>query len=89
MVANITDKVKSYFKNVVGGKNVYKIRNINVRSWPITALENKSITIKQFDNRIKRLNKLRDDLKEKEQEFINEMWEQEREVQQDMSRGGL
>ena len=52
-------------------------------------LEREAITIKEFENRIKRLNKLRDDLKEKEQELINEMWEQEREVQQDMSRGGL
>lgn len=55
----------------------------------VTALERKVITIKQFENRIKRLNKLRDDLEEKQQEFINEMWKQEREVQQDMSRGGL
>ena len=55
----------------------------------IILLEREAITIKEFENRIKRLNKLRDDLKEKEQELINEMWEQEREVQQDMSRGGL
>ena len=55
----------------------------------IILLEREAITIKEFENRIKRLNKLRDDLEEKEQEFVNEMWEQEREVQQDMSRGGL
>lgn len=55
----------------------------------ITAMENGTITLKQFDCRIKRIKKLRDDLKEKEQEFISEMDEQEKQLQQDMSRGGL
>ena len=55
----------------------------------ITLLEREAINIKECENRIKRLNKLRDDLEEKEQEFISEIWEQEREMQNDMSRGGL
>lgn len=55
----------------------------------ITALERNVITQAQFNNRILKLNKMKDDLKEKEQEYINEMWEQEREVQISMSRGGL
>ena len=52
-------------------------------------LEREAINIKECENRIKRLNKLRDDLEEKEQEYINEIWEQEREEQISMSRGGL
>ena len=70
----------------------------------ITSLERKVITKKQFNFRINKLNKMRDDFKkeeqklidemnddleEKEYEFISEMWEQERQVQQDISRGGL
>ena len=55
----------------------------------ITALERKVITTKQFENRIKRLNKIKEDLEEMQQEFIGEMAEKDREVQQDMSRGGL
>ena len=70
----------------------------------ITSLERKVITKKQFNFRINKLNKMKDDFKkeeqklidemnddleEKEYEFISEIWEQEREVQQDMSRGGL
>ena len=70
----------------------------------LTALQNKNITTKQFDCRILKLNKMKDDFKkeeqklidemnddleEKEYEFISEMWEQERQVQQDISRGGL
>ena len=70
----------------------------------LTALQNKNITTKQFDCRIERLNKMKDDFKKEEQKLIDEMnndleekeyefisWmdEQEREEQISMSRGGL
>ena len=55
----------------------------------ITLLEREVITIKESENRIKRLNKLRDYLEEKEYEFISWMDEQDREEQISMSRGGL
>ena len=69
----------------------------------ITALERKVITQKQFNFRINKLNKMRDDFKKEEQKLIDEMnddleekeyefisWmdEQEREEQISMSRGG-
>ena len=55
----------------------------------ITLLEREVITIKESENRIKRLNKLRDYLEEKEYEFISWMDEQDREEQISISRGGL
>ena len=70
----------------------------------ITSLERKVITQKQFNFRINKLNKMKDDFKKEEQKLIDEMnndleekeyefisWmdEQEREEQISMSRGGL
>ena len=70
----------------------------------VTSLKRKVITQKQFNFRINKLNKMRDDFKKEEQrfidemnddleemqqEFIGEMAEKDREEQISMSRGGL
>ena len=49
----------------------------------IQAVEQKQIPFSDFQEKLTELEK------EKEQEFLSEMWEQEREEQISMSRGGL
>ena len=44
-----------------------------------------NITFEVFDRRLQYL----ETQKEKQQDYINELWDQEREVQISMSRGGL
>jgi len=66
-----------------------KVLNIDMEIGKLlTSIENEEIEFDVFDRRMTVLESQRE-LEEKQQEYINEQWEQERENQISMSRGGL